>query len=137
MPAVIHNNSGNTFNYKNITLDSYDVLKKLNDAVFFPAADKRNLTDGKVYESKDMGWYWSSTSNTTTNGYNLFFNGKSGGFAYNGSASSSSMGIHAEGGVGGFCGFVAHCGFTSLMGNDSLMALRAACRVSNSPLWRN
>ena len=92
MPAVIHNNSGNTFNYKNITLDSYDVLKKLNDAVFFPAADKRNLTDGKVYESKDMGWYWSSTSNTTTNGYNLFFNGKSGGFAYNGSASSSSMG---------------------------------------------
>ena len=45
--------------------------------------------------------------------------------------------IHAEGGVGGFCGFVAHCGFTSLMGKDSLMALRAACRVSNSPLWRN
>lgn len=92
MPAVIHNNSGNTFNYKNITLDSYDVLKKLNDAVFFPAADKRNLTSGTVYSSKDNGWYWSSTSNTTTNGYNLFFNGKSGGFAYNGSASSSSMG---------------------------------------------
>ncbi len=92
MPAVIHNNSGNTFNYKNITLDSYDVLKKLNDAVFFPAADKRNLTSGTVYESKDKGWYWSSTSNTTTNGYNLFFDGKSGGFAYNGSASNSSMG---------------------------------------------
>ena len=92
MPDVIHNNSGNTFNYKNITLDSHDVLKKLNDAVFFPAADKRNLNSGKVYSSKDCGWYWSSTSNTITNGYNLFFNGLSGGFAYNGAASSSSMG---------------------------------------------
>ena len=92
MTSVIHNNTGNTFNYKNITLDNYDVLKKLNDAVFFPAADKRNLTGGKVYSSKDNGWYWSSTSNTTTNGYNLFFNGESGGFTYNGSASSSSMG---------------------------------------------
>ena len=92
MSDVIHNNSGNTFNYNNITLDSHDVLKKLNDAVFFPAADKRNLTSGTVYSSKDKGWYWSSTSNTTTNGYNLFFNGLTGGFAYNGSASSSSMG---------------------------------------------
>ena len=92
MPDAIHNNSGNTFNYKNITLNSHDVLKKLNDAVFFPAADKRNLTSGTVYSSKDNGWYWSSTSNTTTNGYNLFFNGLTGGFAYNGSASNSSMG---------------------------------------------
>ena len=92
MQAVIHNNSGNTFSYKNITLDNYDVIKRLNNAVFFPAASKRNLTSGTVYSSDGNGWYWSSTSNTTTNGYNLFFNGNAGGFAYNGTASSSSMG---------------------------------------------
>lgn len=90
MVAVIHNNAGNTLSYKNITLNNIEVLKKLNDAIFFPAASKRNLSSGKVYNSDGLGWYWSANGGTT-NATNLFFNGKDGGFFYNGS-SQSNMG---------------------------------------------
>lgn len=92
MQKVIHNNTGNTLSYKNITLENYEVIKELNNAVFFPAASKRNLTSGSVYNSDGKGWYWSSTSNTSTNGYDLYFDGDKGGFTYNGTASNSSMG---------------------------------------------
>lgn len=91
MQSVIHNNSGNTLSYKNITIDNYDVLRQLNDALFFPAASKRNLSSGKVYNSDGLGWYWTANSGSSTNSYNLYFNGGSGGFFYNGN-SSSSMG---------------------------------------------
>ena len=77
MQSVYHNNGGNTFSYKNITLNNYDILKKLNNAVFFPAASKRLLATGATNPtiSDGEGWYWSSTSNTTTNAYDLSFNG--------------------------------------------------------------
>lgn len=90
MVAVNHNSTGNTLSYKNIIIDGYDVLKQLNDAVFFPAASKRNLSGGKVYDSNGNGWYWTANGGTT-NSYCLYFNGNSGGFTYNGSASNSSM----------------------------------------------
>ena len=91
MQNVLHNNGGNTFNYNSITIQDYDAIRKLNDAVFFPAASKRNLNGGTVYNSDGKGWYWSSTSNTTTNAKCLYFDGKSGGFYYDGN-NSSSMG---------------------------------------------
>lgn len=90
MVSVNHNNTGNTLSYKNITLDNYDVLKKLNDAIFFPAASKRNFTSGKVYDSNGKGFYWTSKA-STTNAYDLYFNGETGGFCYNGSSANSSM----------------------------------------------
>ena len=90
MKAVYHNNAGNTLSYKNITISNYEVIKALNDAVFFPAASKRNLSSGKVYNSDGLGWYWSSDA-STTNAYNLYFDGNKGGFFYNG-YSQSSMG---------------------------------------------
>lgn len=89
MVNVYHNNSGNTFNYKYITLESCDVLKKLNDAVFFPAASKRNLTSGKVYDSDEKGWYWTASTTTSTNAYDLYFDGEKGGFFYNGNSQGS------------------------------------------------
>ncbi len=89
MQAVIHNNSGNTLNYKNITIDNYGVLKQLNDAIFFPAASKRNLNSGTVYKSDGLGWYWTSDG-STTNANCLYFNGTSGGFFYNGNSNSST-----------------------------------------------
>lgn len=95
MRSANHNSTGNTTTYKNITITDYDALKKLNDAVFFPAASKRNLSSGKVYNSDDLGWYWSAKTESTTNGYNLYFNcsgESSGGFFYNGGSNSSSMG---------------------------------------------
>lgn len=90
MVKVIHNNTGNTLSYKNITITDYKVLKKLNDAVFLPAASKRNLSSGNVYNSNGNGWYWTANGGTT-NSYCLYFNGNGGGFTYNGSASNSSM----------------------------------------------
>ena len=83
--------------YQNIILDSYEVLKKLNDAVFLPAASKRNLTSSTVYNSNGDGWYWSSTG-SQTNGYNLSFrdnNNNGGGWlSYSGGKDTthSSMG---------------------------------------------
>ena len=91
MKNVIHNNNGNTLSYKNITLTGVDVLRKLNDAVFFPAASKRNLSSGKVYNSNGNGWYWTANG-STTNAYDLFFNGTAGGFFYSGSSTSASTG---------------------------------------------
>lgn len=96
MVNVNHNNTGNTLNYKYITLQSIEVLKELNDAVFFPAASKRNYgSDGKIYNSNGSGYYWSSKGGST-NGYALYFNGSSGGFAYNGSTNGSSMGRYHQ-----------------------------------------
>ena len=68
-----------------------DVLRKLNDAVFFPAASKRNLQSGKVYNSDGNGWYWTANG-STTNSYDIYFNGVSGGFLYSSSHANVSMG---------------------------------------------
>lgn len=94
MKDVIHNNSGNTLNYTYITLTNVDVLKDLNDAVFFPAASKRNLSAGTVYNSDNQGWYWTSYAGSSSNAQDVMFDGKSGGFFYKviSSTNNSSMG---------------------------------------------
>lgn len=64
-------------------MTSVDVLKKLNDAVFFPAASKRNLNSGSVYNSDGKGWYWTSyAGSSTTNAQDIAFDGINGGFFY-------------------------------------------------------
>lgn len=82
MQMLLHNKTDKTLQYTNITITDYEALKKLNDAVFFPAASKRNLSGGKVYNSNNAGWYWTS-GGTGTNGYNLYFEEYNGnGFFY-------------------------------------------------------
>ena len=93
MVNVIHNNNGTTLNYEYITITKYEALKALNDAVFFPAASKRNLNSDKVYNSDGKGFYWQATgSSSGTNGFDLFFDGKAGGFFYKETSTNASMG---------------------------------------------
>lgn len=82
MTDVIHNNSGNTLLYKYITLDNVEVLRKLNDALFFVAAGRHNFTSGTIYNTKDVGWYWTSYGGQGTNAMNMDFDGTKGGFFY-------------------------------------------------------
>ena len=48
-----------------------------NNSVYFsflPAAGNRNNSNGQLNNRGNNGYYWSSTYNSTTNGYNLNFN---------------------------------------------------------------
>ncbi len=99
-----HNNVGNTFNVASITLNSCEDLKKLNNALFFPAAGQSSLSaeyDKKGYTSfsKAPGAYWSADANqgssTVANGKRLYFSDKAG-FFYNGGSNNSSYSRHGK-----------------------------------------
>lgn len=76
-----HNPNGDIFNFDNIKLTSYDELKKLNDALFFPAAGHM-VVSGRVYSGE--GYYWSCGGNGT-NATHLIFRNKTG-FTYKSSS---------------------------------------------------
>ncbi len=99
-----HNNGGNTFNVTAITLNSCEDLKKLNNALFFPAAGTGNPNaekekSGYTSFNKTPGSYWSADasqgSSTTANGKRLWFSDK-GGFFYNGGSNNSSFSRHGK-----------------------------------------
>lgn len=68
------------FSYDNIIIENEKILKKLNDAVFFPAASRHYLSNGKINNSDGNGWYWSSSSNNENKkqAENFFFCGTAG-----------------------------------------------------------
>lgn len=76
MKKLTENSTQTSFTYGNITLDNYNILKELNNALFLPAAGKQNLNSGNVYKSSGYGYYWYATSMTSgTNANNLYFYG--------------------------------------------------------------
>ena len=99
-----HNNNGNSFNVTAVTLNSCDDLKKLNNALFFPAAGTGNPSaeyekTGYTSFNKTPGSYWSADANqgssTTANGKRLYFSDKAG-FYYNGGSNTSSYSRHGK-----------------------------------------
>lgn len=93
MSTILHNNNGNTCNYKNIVLDSYEVLDRFPDEVLFFAAAGRhnwnyctNTTSASAtcsqVNTKDVGQYWTSTgmqgSSQGANARSMDFAGLSG-----------------------------------------------------------
>lgn len=101
---LYHNNSGSSFNVTAITLNSCDDLKKLNNALFFPAAGTGSPSaeyerPGYTDFNKTPGSYWSADANqgsaTTANGRRLYFSDKAG-FYYEGESNNSSYTRHGK-----------------------------------------
>lgn len=87
MQELRNNSSGATLNYKNITITDYAALKKLNDAIFLPAAGGRitNSSPGSY------GYYWTSKgSSTGSNAFNIIFRNTTD-FFYNGNSGSNTV----------------------------------------------
>ena len=102
--SLYHNNNGNTFNVEAIKLNSYDDLKKLNNALFFPIAGQGSLSsenerNGYTSYNKAVGAYWSADGNqgssTSANAKCLYFANKAG-FFYNGGSNNSSYSRHGK-----------------------------------------